>query len=161
MFRLPYSNGSRTHIDRVYPGRVTFFDGMSQETVPRYVKEVQAGTQPRCDVWFVDGDHNHGTPYTDLTYALQSASDGATIIADDCTRRFPAVQTAWRKILGQYNIDHAFNKTMNLPAPSGLKGWCVGRYSPVATRAHMLPGDHAKDHAGHLAGHRRPGANQR
>ena len=117
---------------------------MSQQTLPRYVKEVQAGMQPRCDVWFVDGDHNRGTPYVDLKHALQSASDGATIIADDCTGRFPAVQLAWKAILGQGHIVNAFNKTMRLPPPGGLKGWCVGRYSPVATRADMMAGDHSK-----------------
>lgn len=134
VLRLPYSNGSRTHIDSVYPGRVTFHQGVSQETIPRYVKAVQAGAQPRCDVWFVDGDHNRGTPFTDLKHALQAASRGATIIADDCTRRFPAVQVAWTAILAQGNIVNAFNKTMNLPRPGGLKGWCVGRYSPGFAR---------------------------
>lgn len=143
VFRLPYSNASRAWIDSVYPGRVSFYKGRSSDTVPRYIKEVQAGTQPMCDVWFVDGDHSRGAPLVDLKNALQSASVGATIIADDCTRRFPAVQVAWRAMLAQGSISHAFNRTMSLPPPGGLKGWCVGRYAPPSsTRAEMIAGKH-------------------
>lgn len=130
VFRLPYSNASRDWIDGQYPGRVTFFKGKSSITVPRYVSEVRAGRQPKCDVWFIDGDHNRGAPLEDLKNSLQAASDGATIIADDCTSRFKAVQVAWRATLATGTIAHSFNRTMNLPPPGGLKGWCVGRYVP-------------------------------
>lgn len=130
VFRLPYSNASRNFIDRKYPGRITFYKGKSADTVPRYLSDVHAGRQPRCDLWFVDGDHSHGMPLTDLRNALECASDGATIIADDCTRRFAAVQAAWRATLLTGAISHEFNHTMALPPPSGLKGWCVGRYHP-------------------------------
>ena len=129
VFRLPYSNASRYHIDRLYPGRVTFYKGRSAETVPRYIRDVRAGVEPLCDVWFVDGDHGHTAPLQDLRNALQAASDGATIIADDCTRRFAAVMHAWHAMLQTGTIHDAFNRTLNLPHPSGLKGWCVGRYA--------------------------------
>ena len=88
------------------------------------------GRQPRCDVFFVDGDHDYHAPMTDLRNALASASDGATIIADDCTHRFSAVQRAWQVLLREGKIVDAFNQTMNTPPPGGLKGWCVGRYQP-------------------------------
>ena len=127
VFRLPYSNASREHIDGLYPRRVDFFKGSSVETVPRYVRDVRAGLQPPCDVWFVDGEHRGGTPLLDLKNAIASAADNATIIADDCTRRFPAVEDAWRALLLTGAVDDAFNRTLSLPAPAGLKGWCVGR----------------------------------
>ena len=132
VFKLPYSNASRTHIDKLYPGRVRFVKGSSVVTVPQYVREVSAGREPSCDLWFVDGDHNHGVPMVDLKHALQAAADGATIIADDCTPRFPAVMLGWRHMLKLGMIADSFNKTLNLPPPGGQKGWCVGRYTKHA-----------------------------
>jgi hypothetical protein len=129
-FRLPYSNASRQFIDAKYPGRVAFYSGNSRVTVPHYVSQVQAGSEPLCDVWFIDGDHSHGTPLADLKNALQVASHGATVIADDCTKRFPAVLAAWREVINGGTIEASFNRTMALPGAAGLKGWCVGRYAP-------------------------------
>ena len=63
-------------------------------------------------------------------WVLLCSSHGATIIADDCTKRFPAVQAAWRTIVLGGTIAQPFNRTMSLPPPGGLKGWCVGRYAP-------------------------------
>ena len=141
LFKLPYSNASRHWIDEQYPGRVAFYKGDSAETVPRYVARVDAGLEPRCDVWFVDGLHSKAgrippQPLADLRNALLSASHGATIIADDCTRRFPAVPAAWRSLLSTGTIKDAFNVTHALRPPAGLKGWCVGRYEPRRCVAH-------------------------
>lgn len=130
VFRLPYSNASKKHIDELYPGRVRFFEGTSVQTVPRYVSEIRAGREPLCDVWFVDGDHSHGVPLIDMQNAIKSAAIGATIIVDDCTERFPDVLQAWRATLQTGVIADAFNHTLTLPPPAGLKGWCVGRYAP-------------------------------
>ena len=130
LFRLPYSNASRVWIGSQYPGRVTFHHGRSQDTLPHFSSAVQAGREPKCDVWFVDGWHNQGGPLTDLKHALRTASDGATIIADDCTKRFPAVMSAWRTVLQWGQISGAYNFTIDLPPPGGTKGWCVGRYEP-------------------------------
>jgi len=138
VFRLPYANASRTFIGSEYPGRVRFFKGKSIETVPRYISEISAGTAHKCDLWFVDGDHQHGVPLKDLNNAIASAADGATIIADDCTHRFPEVKAAWRTLLKTGVIADAFNKTLNLPPPGGVKGWCVGRYAPKKGRDMQL-----------------------
>lgn len=133
LFKLPYSNASRTYISEQYADRVEFFHGPSQLTVPNYTRSVVAGTQPLCDVWFIDGDHYRKAPETDLKNALQASSDGAIIIADDCTTRFPMVQVAWRHLLqtgvSSGRIEEPYNRTINMPPPGGLKGWCVGRYT--------------------------------
>ena len=149
VFRLPYSNASREFIAAQYPGRVDFFKGRSAETVPRYVSAVRAKEEPPCDVWFVDRDHSKSAPLVDLRNALVSASQGATIIADDCTGRFPAVQNAWRTLLQNHSIAEPYNRTINLPPPSGLKGWCVGRYAPAGV-----------GFGGRGDGHRPPHANR-
>ena len=141
VFRLPYANASRTFIDSEYPGRVRFFKGKSVDTVPRYISEINAGTEPKCDLWFVDGDHGHGVPIKDMNNAIASASDGATIIADDCTSRFPEVKSAWRTLLKTGVIADPFNKTLNLPPPGGVKGWCVGRYVAPGTQRAGRAGD--------------------
>ena len=94
--------------------------------MPRYVARVDAGLEPRCDVWFVDGRHNGAFAVRDLRNALLSASHGATIIADDCTRRFPAVPAAWRSLLATGTIKNAFNVTHALRPPAGLKGGVSG-----------------------------------
>ena len=131
VFRHPYSNASRNHIDRLYPGRVTFIRGKSQETVPRYISSVRAGVEPPCDLWFVDGDHSHRTPRVDLGNALAAAAYGATIIADGCSTRFGDVLTAWDELVRDGTITHSFNRTLNLaPSDGGIKGWCGGRYAP-------------------------------
>lgn len=126
LFRLPYSNASSSRLATVYPGRIEFFKGPSQVTVPQYISSVRGGTQPLCDVWFVDGDHNRAAPEVDLRNALQASAKGAVIIADDCSARFPAVQYAWRKLIKEGLIADMFNRTLVTPPPGGLKGWCVG-----------------------------------
>ena len=125
-FRLPYSNASQQYISECYPGRVEYFRGSTRETVPRYVSGVQAAEQPPCDLWFIDGDHRTPMAAIDLRNALQAASADATIIADDCTERYPAVQAAWRKMVLRGDLMASFNYSVELPFPAGLKGWCVG-----------------------------------
>ena len=66
--------------------------------------------------------------HNDARYAFKVAADGATIIADDCTHRFPAVRAGWRKAIAGGFVADTFNKTLNLPPPGGQKGWCVGRF---------------------------------
>jgi len=127
VFKLPYANASRHHVDSLYPGRVRFIKGSSAETVPRYISDVRAGVEPLCDLWFIDGDHKGGA-WTDMSNAFKVAADGATIIADDCTHRFPAVRAGWRKAIAGGFVADTFNKTLNLPPPGGQKGWCVGRF---------------------------------
>lgn len=142
VFVMPYANASAEYIRAKHPGRVEFFRGKSATTVPRFVEQVRAGAQPRCDLWFIDGDHgtcrscNRRAPAIDLANALDAATDGAIIIADDCTRRFPAVQAAWRDLLAAGRIDHAWNRTIVAPPPGGLKGWCVGAKAYTHVTSH-------------------------
>ena len=107
-------------------------------------------------MWFVDGLHSKAgrvppQPLADLRNALLSASHGATIIADDCTRRFPAVPAAWRSLLATGTIKDAFNVTHALAPPAGIKGWCVGRYEPRRGGATAARTDAGADRRTNLA----------
>ena len=91
LLALPYSNASRAALEAAYPGRTRFIAGKSQVEVPKYAALVRQQLEPRCDLWFVDGDHTHGT-LLDMKAALSAASDGAIIIADDCSPKHKPVQ---------------------------------------------------------------------
>ena len=71
----------------------------------------------------------------DLEHAVKASADGALIIADDCTQRFPDVLRAWAKLrsLGWLYDDWQVNYT--LAAPVGIKGWCVGRANGKLARS--------------------------
>ena len=64
----------------------------------------------------------------DLANVQPAAALGATIIADDCTPRFPHVIAAWTHTLKSGVIERSYNRTLHLPPPAGVKGWCVGTY---------------------------------
>ena len=144
--REPYSATSRAFVEKTYPGRVTFVRGSSMFSLENHLKNVLSGKAPACDLWMVDGNHGpEGKPSThpallawpgrDLTHAIKASADGALVIADDCTERFPDVQRAWAKLqsLGSLHGDSQIKHA--LPEPIGVKGWCVGRANATLTRS--------------------------
>ena len=58
LFERQYSEGTRSLLEALYPGRISFHKGMSFSTVPRYAARVKAGQEPPCDLWFIDGGHD-------------------------------------------------------------------------------------------------------
>ena len=127
LLSLPYSNASRAALERAYPGRTQFFQGKSQIQVPLYADLVRRHMQPPCDLWFVDGDHEHGA-ILDMRAALTVSSDGALLVADDCSTRHRKVMHAFRQLVEEGHLVDAWNSTVHLPHPTGTKGWCVGRF---------------------------------
>jgi hypothetical protein len=123
---LPYSRGSRAFIESLYHGRSTFFIGDSKQTMARYMQAVRAGTQPACDLWFVDGAHHGSRVEPDLRHALGSSAPNAWLLADDCTRRFRPVLKGYTQLVHTgrvYNVSRHWN---DYGHPEGLKGWCMG-----------------------------------
>lgn len=100
----PYSKSSQAFIHRMYPGRMTYHRGDSSKTMRLFADAVERGTAPKCDFVFIDGNHARRGPWLDLQYAFLASRDGAVVIADDCTSRFPAVPRAWHFMLGQRYI---------------------------------------------------------
>jgi predicted O-methyltransferase YrrM len=137
LLSLPYSNASRAALERAYPGRTQFFQGKSQIQVPLYADLVRRHMQPPCDLWFVDGDHEHGA-ILDMRAALTVSSDGALLVADDCSTRHRKVMHAFRQLVEEGHLVDAWNSTVHLPHPTGTKGWCVGRFRRDEKLAHLL-----------------------
>ena len=137
LLSLPYSNASRAALERAYPGRTQFFQGKSQIQVPLYADLVRRHMQPPCDLWFVDGDHEHGA-ILDMRAALTVSSDGALLVADDCSTRHRKVMFAFRQLVEEGHLVDAWNSTVHLPHPTGTKGWCVGRFRRDEKLAHLL-----------------------
>ena len=132
---VPWHNGSRAFIEAIYPSRVQFFIGDSRETVAHYAKRVAAGLEPPCDLWYVDGLHSDNGPSADLHNALRASSPRAYVIADDCTRRFIAVKTAFNqhKDAGTiYNVTHGYRKLPYI----GDKAWCAGWFNTSVPSSH-------------------------
>ena len=132
---MNYSRGCRTFLERAFPGRVSFRLGRSLDTLPRFVDEVARGEQRPCDLWFVDGWHNGVTPRKDLEYAINASADGAWVVADDCTRRFPDVLKAYLRLVQWGKISNCSKEGVTLGPPAGQKGWCMGQVAPLAVRA--------------------------
>lgn len=144
--REPYSAASRAFVEKSYPGRVSFERGSSMFTLKAHLQRVRSGKAPACDLWMVDGNHGPEVrpsahpalltwPGRDLEHAIKASVDGALVIADDCSGRFPDVMRAWAKLrsLGWLYDDWQINYTM--PQPVGLKGWCVGRANATFARS--------------------------
>lgn len=160
LLALPYSNASRAALERAYPGRTRFFPGKSQLEVPRYAELVRAHQQPTCDLWFIDGDvrnasdssvrhplslcaltarvvivqHTHGT-LLDMKAALSAATDGAIIVADDCSPKHKPVQESWRRMVNDHLLYNVSNYTKYMDPPIGMKGWCWGHFRRPASAA--------------------------
>ena len=137
--RAPFANASRTLLQKLYPGRITFHDGDSKFTVPEFSRRA-ASAGLRCDLWFVDGAHGFDLPRRDLGAALSAARPGSVIVADDCTTRFPRVPVAWTAFVNAGIIVPDRQRTntpygrmeVRKPEPVGLKGWCVGWFNASA-----------------------------
>lgn len=93
-----------------------------------------------CDLWFVDGAHGFQWPRQDMYAALSVLRHGGMLVADDCTTRFHRVQEAWRMLVREgLIIERADLRQMQtLPAPVGLKGWCVGQFNASVCK-HSAP----------------------
>lgn len=124
---LPYSHGSRAFIEALYPGRATFHIGDSKHTMGRYMRDVRNGTEPPCDLWFVDGAHHGSRVEPDLRHAVASSAPAAWLLADDCTRRFRPVLKGYAQLVHTrrvYNVSRHWNE---YGQPGGLRGWCMGQ----------------------------------
>tara|TARA_B110001452_G_scaffold69022_1_gene55598 strand:+ start:370 stop:1239 length:870 start_codon:yes stop_codon:yes gene_type:complete len=130
LLALRYSNASRAFIEETYPGRVRFHPGNSAITVPAFSREM-ALAREACDLWFVDGAHGFQWPRQDMLAALSVLRHGGMLVADDCTPRFHRVQEAWRMLVRERLVNEWSDlcQTQTLPAPVGLKGWCVGQFN--------------------------------
>lgn len=143
LFERQYSEGTRSLVEAMYPGRATFFRGGSDKTVKAYAARVKAGLEPPCDLWFIDGGHDKHVRL-DFRHALASAAPTGEIIADDCTKsRFPLVRSVFEKYQKERLIVNATRRFMPKPPPVGAKGWCVGRWneSALGRIGHGLPAD--------------------
>ena len=140
------SAASRAFVEQRHPGRTSFVRGSSMFTLQALLQGVRSGAASECNLWMVDGNHGPETrpsqhaallswPGRDLEHAVKASADGALIIADDCTQRFPDVLRAWAKLrsLGWLYDDWQVNYT--LAAPVGIKGWCVGRANGKLARS--------------------------
>ena len=87
----------------------------------------------------VDGMHGRGVPMHDLRNALRVASPAATMIADDCTGRFPEVPQAWWALVDEGEIVHEAHRALELPPPTGRKGWCIGAAATRSTSRQSSP----------------------
>ena len=87
-----------------YPGRFHMHGGDSMQTIANYVRRVRVGSAPQCDLWYVDGAHTGKAPAKDLQNAIDSARNGTTLIADDCTRHWGHVLDAWTRLLGSHKV---------------------------------------------------------
>ena len=137
-FDLPvtgYAIAARNLSAALYPGRVHFHDGTSALTVPEFVKSIQAGLSPACDLWYVDGMHSGSLVLHDMRYAVKASHNGTLIIADDCTRHWNDVPTAWHRLNKEYtllsNISPYWWRVLPTPTyvytrHSHVSGWCAG-----------------------------------
>ena len=165
MAQEPYSESSQAFVHQMYPGRLTFHRGDSTVTMPRHAADVEAGRQPPCDLWFIDGGHSGKVPASDLEHAWRASHNGTLVVADDCTGRFQDVRNAWRAMLAAGKIaplngtrasDGGSGRLVQrAPAPGqpvavytgqsnwrphqyivGIKGWCSGYFiKPARPRA--------------------------
>ena len=136
-FDLPmnkHATGARELARAIYaPGRVTFHDGSTKATLEPFVKQVQNGELPPCDLWYIDGLHTNiqgWGPAFDMAKALGASHAGTVMIADDCTRKWPAVSNGWDMLTkqGYVNWKHMEWNWTVLPLRTSYNrtGWCAG-----------------------------------
>jgi len=134
----PYSNASRDHALRRYPGRFELHEGNSRHTVKSFGAEVRAGRAAACNLWFLDGAHSRLFA-RDLPNALAAAAPGALFMVDDVSSRFPKVQKVWQDYVAKGKLTQRRCSSLSLPPPAGLKGWCIGVKPLVASKAGGAP----------------------
>lgn len=70
-----------------------------------------------------------------MMHALKASRNGTIVIADDCTRKWPAVSSAWDllvnrppKVKGARYVDYSELSWDILPAKTSYNhtGWCAG-----------------------------------
>ena len=79
----------------------------------KHAERVEAGHEPPCDVWFIDGLHTGFGPYLDLRNAHRAAHNHTLVFADDCTNRFPAVRHAWHVLMDEGRLRGAPGHVIN------------------------------------------------
>jgi len=122
--RHPYTMRAAEKLNTQYPGRIHLIPGNSTETVPRYAQSPKAA---RCDVVFVDGDHNWDMPLVDLKQLQQLSHEKTLVIMDDtecnegwCT--YP--RNGWFEMKSLNRIV----ETQCISKVSNERGLCFGRY---------------------------------
>ena len=137
MFERTYSHGTQGFLEALFPARATFHAGYSQRTVPEYLREVQVGAAPPCDLWYVDGNHDVPGVYEDFRHALATAAFDGWIMADDYSLRYPGVRRAWKEFTkrGLVIPTDTYMTKEQLPGGVGYKGWAIGRWNSTALAA--------------------------
>lgn len=78
-----------------YDGDVTFIDGDSKSTVPRYFRE---NPDMYFDLITVDGDHSLGGAKCDLENVMPRLKVGGVLVFDDiCSQEHPYLGKLWKK----------------------------------------------------------------
>lgn len=124
---LTWSKAMVQHVKGLFPGRFTYIQGNSFNTVPAYGQRLQAHQEKHCDLFFVDGDHSYEAAKKDFHHALQVLSDVGYLMADDHTYHFPGVIKAWNELLSSSKIEEHHCEDTPAKFRGVQKGWCVGR----------------------------------
>ena len=126
----PYAVGARNLSMSMYPGRVAFHDGDSRTTVAEYASAIAKGLERPCDLAYVDGNHQRIFPLADIVNSLRSSHNGTILIADDCTRHWPAVPTAYDTAVQNGHLRPMREVIPNDVLPTKFSynrtGWCAG-----------------------------------
>jgi hypothetical protein len=136
----PYTRPNADELVAKFANRFTLICGDSQHTLPDFLRpgatfqdaELESDHDPRpaqatvswahggFDFAFVDGLHTYEGALSDLCQAWRLASEGATVVVDDCDML--AVADAWATVVKAGAVR---------PRRSGV-GWqgiCIGRWS--------------------------------
>ena len=86
--QFDYSATAKRYIETLYPGRFASHDGDSHVVLPGWTSGLDGngndrGSDGRCDVFSIDGDHSHGGALTDIRNAVAATKRGGKVILDD------------------------------------------------------------------------------
>ena len=137
--KLPYTATALRLVHRLYPGQMTYWEGHSNLTVPKFAAKFGR----RCDVMSIDGGHTARDVARDLRSTRYMSKRGALLLLDD--------MTALRSDLGRPVVEKAAAAGLI----TGLR--CVADSTLAMPRAHRFSQHGAAKYIAHAWCHARFG----
>lgn len=125
IMRHPYNSAAAEYLQNRFPNRLEVIEGNSTQSVRKFAA---ANTHRKCDIVFIDGDHNYDVPFLDIESLREMSHESTLLLMDDlyCGQAYwcDGPSGGWHKAMRK-GLLREFECFLNEPVKRGL---CTGQY---------------------------------